>query len=372
MKDRFRTFNSGRANFFLVAFITCILAGAALKMTVSLVLPLTLSILLAFVLNPIVKFMEKLHISRFIAIFLTILFIIIGFCVIAVVLFTSGRTILTLYPKYENRLTEIYIAVADFFEFSYDEHLSFFENLWAQLGIRSRIRLITLSLSNDFIIFLKDAVMVVLFVVFLLFESVYFMVKLDVAFDGKRSVQIKKISSDVIRQVSRYLTAKFFISLATGIVVAIGLGCVGLEFAAVWGVIQFILNFIPNIGSIAAGVGASVFALIQFWPEPVPIVITALIMLGVNMIIGNVLEPKIIGDNLGLSPLIVLMSLMLWGWLWGFAGMVLAVPMTVIIKIICENIAFLEPVSILLGSRREIMIKKEETAREEAMDLNDG
>jgi predicted PurR-regulated permease PerM len=370
MKDRFRTFNSGRANFFLVAIITCILAGAALKMTAPVILPLTVSLLLALVLNPTVKFMEKFHIPRFIGIFLTILFIITVVCVIGVVLFTSGRSILTLYPKYENRLTEIYIALADFFEFSYDEHLSFFENLWAQLGIRSRIRLITLSFSNEFIIFLKDAVMVVLFVVFLLFESVYFMIKLDVAFDDKRSSQIKKISSDVIRQVSRYLTAKFFISLATGLVVGVGLGCVGLEFAAVWGVIQFFLNFIPSIGSIASGVGASVFALIQFWPDPVPIVITAIIMLGANMIIGNVLEPQIIGDNLGLSPLVVLISLMLWGWLWGFVGMVLAVPMTVIGKIICENIAFLEPVSILLGSRKEIAIKKEEKAREETLDLD--
>ncbi|MDR2102800.1 MAG: AI-2E family transporter, partial [Treponema sp.] len=251
-------------------------------------------------------------------------------------------------------------SVADLFELSYDEHLSFFENLWAQLGVRTRIRNITFFLSNSFIVFLKDAFMVTLFVIFLLVEASYFKTKIDVAFENKHSGQIKKISADVMVQVSRYLSTKFFISLATGTVVTIGLSIVGLELPIVWGVIQFILNFIPNIGSIAVGVGAGLFALLQFWPSPGPIIAVSFVMLGANMIIGNVLEPKIMGDNLGLSPIVVLLSLVLWGWLWGFAGMILAVPMMVIIKIICENVPFLEPVSILLGSRRAVMVKKAE------------
>jgi predicted PurR-regulated permease PerM len=86
-------------------------------------------------------------------------------------------------------------------------------------------------------------------------------------------------------------------------------------------------------------------------------------MLGANQLIGNVLEPKIMGDNLGISPLVVLMSLSLWGWLWGFTGMILAVPMTVIVKIVCENIPVLEPVSVLIGSHRSVMAKREEEDR---------
>jgi predicted PurR-regulated permease PerM len=296
--------------------------------------------------------LERIKISRLVSILLAVILIVLGLSFLGAVLFSSARTILSLYPKYEDRLTEIYVGLADFFELSYDEHLTFFENLWGQLGIRSRIRVITLSLSNSFIAFLKDALMVVLFVVFLLFEAVFIKEKLDLAFENKQSGQITKIGTDVIREVSRYLSIKFFISLITGVVVALGLSMVGLEFAVVWGIIQFILNFVPNIGSIAAGVGATLFGLLQFWPEPAPIVLVALIMLGVNMIIGYLLEPKIMGDNLGLSPIVVLMSLMIWGWLWGFAGMILAVPMTVIIKIVCENIPVLEPISILLGSRK--------------------
>ncbi|MDR3337009.1 MAG: AI-2E family transporter [Treponema sp.] len=365
MKDRFRSFNSGRANFFLVALITSMLAGAVLKITAPVLLPFTIALLLAFVMNPMVISLEKLRIPRIFSIFLAVVFIVAGLSFLGAVLFSSARTILTLYPKYENRLSEIYAWVAGFFDLSYDEHLSFIENIWAQLGIRSRIRYITISLSNSFISFLRDAIMVVLFMVFLLIETAYFREKIDLAFESKRSERIKKIGVDVMRQVSRYLSLKFFISLTTGAIVAFALGLVGLEFAVVWGVIQFILNFIPSIGSIAVGVGAGVFALLQFWPDPGPVTVVVIIMLGMNMIIGNFLEPKVMGDNLGLSPIVVLFALMIWGWLWGFAGMILAVPMMVIIKILCENIPYLEPISILLGSRRAMQAARVETERED-------
>jgi predicted PurR-regulated permease PerM len=347
-------------NFFLLAFIAFVLAGAVLKLTSALILPFTIALLLAFVLNPMVRFLGRRHIARIFAILFSVFLIIAGLYFFAMVLFSSGRHILSLYPKYEERLTEIYISVADFFDLSYNDQLSFMENLWAQLGIRSRIRYLTISFSNSFIGFLRDAFMVVLFVIFLLLEGAYFRERIEIAFEDKFSGQIKKVTSDVMHQVTRYLSIKFIISLATGIIVAAGLGLIGLEFAVLWGVIQFILNFIPAIGSIAVGFGAGIFALLQFWPEPGPVIWVVAVMLGTNMIIGNILEPKIMGDNLGLSPVAILLSLIIWGWLWGFAGLILAVPMTMITKILCENITVLEPFSVLFGSRREMMRKKAE------------
>jgi predicted PurR-regulated permease PerM len=218
----------------------------------------------------------------------------------------------------------------------------------------------TISFSNTFLNFLKDAFMVSLFMIFLLFEASFFRKKLDRAFEGSGAVRIIKISIDVMTQITHYLSIKFFLSVGTGILVSVGLKIIGVEFAVVWGVIQFILNFIPNIGSVAAGLGATIFALVQFWPNPMPILATGLVMLVVNIAVGFVLEPKIMGDRLGLSPLVVLVSLLVWGWLWGFAGLILAVPMMAIIKIVCENITMLEPISILLGSRKAAMAVKSE------------
>jgi predicted PurR-regulated permease PerM len=287
-----------------------------------------------------------------------------GLWLMGMVLFSSAKAIIAMYPRFENRLTEIYASVAGLFDLSYDSHLSVMENLWAQLGVRTRIRNLTFSLSNSFIGLLKDAFMVVVFLVFILLEAARIREKLVLAFENKWAGQIERISDSIVRQVMTYLSTKFLISLATGFVVGVGLHAVGLEFAVFWGLIQFVLNFIPVIGSIAVGAFSTLFALLQFWPEPAPIILTGLIMLGANQLIGNVLEPKILGDNLGISPLAVLLSLTIWGYLWGFAGMILAVPMTVIVKIVCENVPVLEPVSVFLSSPRSVMAKREDDEKE--------
>jgi predicted PurR-regulated permease PerM len=356
--DKPNQFNSGRAVFFLLALITVILVGAVLKITSSMLLLFTIALLLALVINPLIKFLGKFHIPRIASVLLVVLFLISALYAMGMILYSSGRTILTLYPRYEARITEIYVWVARFFELPYDEHLSIFENIWGQAGVRNSVRDMTLSFSNTFLGFLSNAVMMVIIMIFLLLEAVFFKQKLDRAFEGTRAVQIVKISSDIMTQVTRYLSIKFIISLVTGFLVGLGLWVIGVEFAAVWGLIQFVLNFIPVVGSIAVGVGATLFSLIQFWPDAVLVVATGLVMLTFNMVIGMMIEPKIMGDNLGLSPLMVLVFLMIWGWLWGFAGLILAIPMMSIIKIVCENIPVLEPISILLGSHKAVVAVK--------------
>jgi len=144
----------------------------------------------------------------------------------------------------------------------------------------------------------------------------------------------------------------------------IGLMIIGVEFAVVWGVVQFVANFIPNFGSIAVGVAATAFSLIQFWPNPAPVVATALLILAMNIVLSYFVDPKITGDNLGISPLVILLSLLIWGWIWGFTGLIIAVPMMAIIKIVCENIPVLEPISILLGSHKAVKAAK--SGKEEA------
>ena len=358
MKDRFRRFNSGRAVLFMVALIAVFLTGAVLKAMASVILPLVIAILLALVLTPIVLFLHKLKIPRPISIVMAGLIIIIALFAMTFAIYTSAHAILQAYPRYEHRITEIYIWLANFFDLSYNEELSVFENLWSQLGVRSQIRQYTIALSNSFLAFLRDAAMVTLYVVFLLFEAAFIKEKLGVAFEGDRSRQIQKISIDIMQQVSRYLSIKFIISIINGVVIGLLLGMAGLEFAPVWGILQFIVNFIPTLGSIAVGMAASLFALIQFWPAPGPVILVIAIMLITNLVIGNILDPKIMGDGLGLSPVVVLVSLIIWGFVWGFAGMIIAVPMMVIIKIVCENVTVLEPISILLGSRRSVMAKQ--------------
>ena len=365
MRNPFKQFNSGRAVLFLVALIALFMTGAVLKLIAVVILPFVIAVFLALAMTPMVQLLVKLKIPRAFSIILAGLIVIAGLMVFGVVFFNSARSILRVYPYYEARMTEIFIWLSAFFDLSFDDELSFLQNVWAQAGIRTQIQIYTFTLTNQFMNFIRDAVMVVLFLVFLLFEAALIKEKLSVAFEGKWAGNIWKMSTDIMHQVSRYISIKFFLSLITGLIVGVFLQFIGMEFAAVWAILQFFLNFIPTLGSIAIGVLVSLYALIQFWPEPGPVFLTVLVMLGTNMVIGNILDPKITGDGLGLSPITILLSLIIWGWIWGFAGMVLAVPMMVIIKIGCENFPVLEPISILLGSRRSVLAKKAQYEEEE-------
>jgi predicted PurR-regulated permease PerM len=356
--ERFRGFNFARVNLFMLGFICLLLAGAALKLTTPVVLPFVIAVLLTFVLEPLIYVLEKIKIPRAIGAVVIVMVLGIGVYLIGAILFTSLRTIISLYPKYEIRFTEIYIRVAAMLDLKYDEHLSLFQNLWTQLDLGSRIQGIALASSEAFLGFLGSSVMVTLFVVFLLLEMGHFRDRVELAFEGMLSSRIQRIISSIVTQIARYLGTKFFISLATGVMVWFILTLIGMDFPVVWGVIALVLNFIPSIGSIACGGGITLFALVQFWPDPTPIIIAGVGVTGINMLLGNILEPKIMGDNLGLSPFVILVSLLLWGWLWGFTGLIVAVPMTVIVKIVCENVPILEPVSILLGSYKAAKLKE--------------
>ena len=356
MIKQIKTFNSRRGIFILMIFISIIIAAAVLKIASSVILPFTIAVLLAFVMFPLIKALDKIRCPRVLSILLVVFIIVMGMYLFGIVLFTSGQMIVKQFPQYQGRFTYIYEQIANIFNLPNNEELTLWQNLWDQEAIRNFVRDVTISFSNASFRLVSIAVIIVLFMVFIMFEAGYFKEKLIIAFEDRLG-NVDRIGNEIVNQVTRYLGAKFLFSLANGIVYIIGFSLIGLEFAIVWGVLQFLLNFIPTLGSIVAGVIISLFALIQFWPEPGPVIAVIAIILAVNLILSNILDPKIIGDHVGISPLIILVSLSIWGFIWGFAGMVLAVPMTVIIKIICENIPFMSPVSILLGSRRSVKAK---------------
>jgi predicted PurR-regulated permease PerM len=131
--------------------------------------------------------------------------------------------------------------------------------------------------------------------------------------------------------VNRYFALKTVFSLITGITVWLWLAVLGVDFAATWGMIAFFLNFVPNIGSIIAAIPAVLLALIQLG---VPSALLACLGYAlVNIVVGNILEPKFMGRGLGLSTLVVFISLVFWGWVLGPIGMLLSIPLTMIVKI---------------------------------------
>ena len=209
-----------------------------------------------------------------------------------------------------------------------------------------------LSFSTNMLSFFRVTLTIILMFIFLLIEVDTTSEKLKEAFEGKLKTRMPIIAKQIMFQVMRFLSIKFFFSLVTGILVYASAKIIHLDFAIVWAFIAFVLNFIPNFGSIFSVGVTTLFALLQFYPTSRwQIIFIFIMMLCINMILGNFIEPRIAGNNLGISPFVILIMLSLWGWMWGFVGMILAVPLTVILKIICENVSLLHPVAILLGNK---------------------
>lgn len=314
-------------------------------------IPLTLAVLLSLVFFPMLKTMHyKLHFPWVLGIILIVLLSCALFLTIGNLLFSSLKTIASVYPKYESRVTSLYKLFAETFKVPFDASSSLFTNLWNSLNVRNAVQNFAISLSSHIFSFSKNLLTIILLCVFLLLEMRSLKTKADYAFEGKLNDKFDRIFTNTINQVTRYISIKFIISVLTGLFVFAGTFLIKLDFPVLWGFIAFVLNFIPNFGSIFSGILTCLFALLQFYPSWTQVVFVIALMLTVNMVLGNIIEPRWEGFDLGLSPFVILVSLAVWGWMWGFVGMIIAVPIMVIIKIVCENVSFLQPVAVLLGN----------------------
>jgi AI-2 transport protein TqsA len=187
--------------------------------------------------------------------------------------------------------------------------------------------------------------LVVLITVFLLLESTIFPEKLRHAL-GRTGQELEWLAT-VMTDVQGYLALKTLVSAATGLLIGLAAWALGVDFARLWGLLAFLLNFIPNVGSIVAAVPAVLVALLQLGAGPA--LALAGIYLAVNMLVGNVIEPALMGRRLGLSPLVVVLSLIFWGWVWGAVGMFLAVPLAMIIRIVLERTSGYRWIAVLMA-----------------------
>ena len=340
-----------RLTFYALLFLAVIVVGALCRVLSSVLLPVVFAIFLALTFLPVVQKINKKTKAPWVLIIILIdILLIVAIAALSSLLFKSLSTITSEYPKYESRFMSIYRLFAKTFRLEFDDAKSFGENIWNILKVRELVQRIAIFLSNGVVSFSKSLLVVFLLFTFLLIELRLGAKKINTAFADKAKGKIFRISQQVITETVRFLSIKFFISLATGVLVGCGTFIINMDFPIVWGFIAFIMNFIPTFGSIISTVITTLFALLQFYPSWGKVIYILLLMLSVNMALGNVIEPRIEGKHLGLSPFVILVSLSIWGWIWGFAGMIISVPMTVIIKIICENVSFLHGIAVLLGN----------------------
>lgn len=177
------------------------------------------------------------------------------------------------------------------------------------------------------------SVLVLLTMVCFLYEAVGFPDKIKVAFErgGARTEYFTSIT----REIQRYLGIKTLLSLVTGVLVAIWVSILGVDFPIFWGLVAFLLNYIPIIGSIVAAVPTALLTIAQHGLGRAALVVLGYLV--INFLIGNLLEPLLMGRSFGLSTLVVFLALVFWGWVWGPLGMLLSVPLTIVLKIVLRH-----------------------------------
>lgn len=223
----------------------------------------------------------------------------------------------------------------------------------------SRVMSVTAGILGELGGFMGNGITIFFLSLFLLFEQD------EIDIKSKAILKDSKSSFDYLRVIGQsirdYLSMKTLTSLLTGLLIWVALWFLGVDYAILWALIAFLLNFIPNVGSIIAALPAVMFALIQLGvPGAVG---TVVVFVVVNMIIGNVVEPKIMGKGLGLSTFIVFISLIFWGFVLGTVGMFLSVPLTMAIKIMLQQNPRTRWIAIVLGTEKDALEHhKESTA----------
>ena len=328
-----------------VAAVVIVLAGV--RAASDIVVPLVISIFVATLTGPLVFWMHSHRVPKIVAI-LIVLTAIVGFVSLLVnVGIHALQDINENYGAYEGRLEEQLESVTGWLQGILGRmglELKFTEIL-GEFNLRSAAAFAGTTLLQ-FGNMLTKSLLVVLTVLFLLLEAFRLPAKLDAALDQTERTwsgfRLFAVS------VQKYIAIKTLTSLATGFAACTWVWILDVDYAVFWGVVAFLLNYVPNIGSIIAATPAVLMAFLQHGGG------TALVMvlgyLVINVVIGSVVEPQFMGDGVGLSPVVVLVSLVFWGWMFGGVGMLLSTPLTISVKIGLESFRETEWIAILIGS----------------------
>ena len=318
--------NVSKVLIILITVALFVIVVDGMRAAAAIINPFLLAVFLSSLCAPLLYWLQRRGVPNG----LGIAAIVLGLLVVAILLMIFvGRSLNTLaqqLPVYQERLTAL---IAQAFDRLNTLGLDMTKSpLTDYVTPRKFMSLVSYGLSIFRGVF-TNLFLIMLFILFILLETAGFPRKLQAAFPDPEGTlgHFRTMTANV----NRYMGFKALFSLATGVSLWILLALIGVEFAGTWGVLAFFLNFIPAIGSIIAAIPAILWALVQLGLPSA--LLTLLAYLAVNIIIGNLLEPRFMGRKLGLSPLVVILSMIFWGWVLGPIGMVLSVPLTMIGKI---------------------------------------
>jgi len=334
--------------FVIMASIVVVLAGV--KSASAILVPFLLSLFIAIILSPSYYFFQRRNLPDGLSLLLVISIFLIFIGLVGQLIGTSVNDFSGNIGMYTQKLSSYYESLR---LYSYKYGIVLPVDELSNLIDSKRIMTFGTSVLQSIGSLFTNGFVIILTVAFMLLESTHFMDKIDFADGDKETmVHIREISS----KIKHYMVLKAFISLLTGFIIWISLVFIGTDYAFLWAVIAFLFNFIPNIGSIIAAVPAVLITLVQL--GSISAFLVAMVYTLVNIIMGSIVEPKVMGKGLGLSTLIVFLSLLFWGWLLGIVGMLLSIPLTIMAKIAFDANDNTKWIAVFLGSGESLKRKK--------------
>ncbi|MDF1879297.1 AI-2E family transporter [Sulfurimonas sp. SAG-AH-194-C20] len=326
--------------FIVMASVVIILAGV--KSASAILVPFLLSLFIAIILSPLYHYFKSKKVPEGLALVLVMSMFLVILGLVGKLIGTSVSDFSANIDVYSSKLASYHNNVSDYaLSLGVTLPVDDFTNLFNSKRIMTFGTTILQGMSS----MLTNGFVIILTVVFMLLESGHFIDKIDFADKQNDTTRhIKMISS----KIKHYMVLKALISMLTGFIVWIFLLIIGTDYAFLWAVLAFMFNFIPNIGSIIAAVPAVLITLVQL--GSLNALIVSIFYVSINVIIGSIIEPRVMGKGLGLSTLVVFLSLLFWGWLLGIVGMLLSIPLTIMAKIVFDANENTRWVAVLLGT----------------------
>ena len=325
----------------------------------SLLLPLVIAIALWYLINTLARGFSRIEVAGFkfpmpvclgasLLTFLLLIWALINF------LSASADDVLDVAPIYQENLTRRLESVP-FIDFAAFEERSLSELITDWINIPSYAT----SIASSFAGILANGGLILIYLGFLFLEQGHFSNKISALVSNPdREDEAHRIITRIRDDIQKYISIKMFTSSLTGILSFTFLSTVGVDFAAVWGLLIFLLNFIPTVGSIVATIFPALIALAQ--SDGYTLFVLVLLGIGALQIcIGNILEPRLMGSSFNLSPVVILLNLALWNAIWGIPGMFLCVPFLIIVAIVLSHFPQTRPVAIMLSSDGNLRVPKE-------------
>ena len=344
------TFDKPISSFFSLAIITLTIVG--LVYGKALLVPFALAVMVWFLLNALAKFIERITFKKWIFpnwLSLSIaLLTMLGLLAIVIEMISRNiGEVINTAPIYQKNIEALFKTFLQTFGLS---NLPSMMELAKQVDVTSALS----KLAGSLTVIAGNTGIILIYVIFLLLEQRSLESKLNSLFkEPDRRKKVHEILTEIQRDIEAYIAIKTLLSVVTGLMSYIILIFLGVDYSEFWAFLIFLLNYIPTVGSLIATIFPALLALIQF--ESFTYFLVVFISIAViQFLIGNIIEPRLMGRSLNLSALVVLFSLALWGSIWGVVGMFLCVPITVILMIIFSNFEKTRPIAILLSSNGKI------------------